>query len=63
MVELDCYVTQKEWQNSGTATDALPLPLTDGVLDAVGGHEVYNFLDGFSGYIHIRQFIAGKKNM
>ena len=26
----------------------------DGVLDAVAGHEVYSFLDGFSGYNQIR---------
>ena len=26
----------------------------DGILDAVAGHEVYSFLDGFSGYNKIR---------
>ena len=26
----------------------------DGVLDAVAGHEVYSFLDGFSGYKQIQ---------
>ena len=30
-------------------TDVFPLPFTDSVLDAVAGHEMYNFLDGFSG--------------
>ena len=35
-------------------TDAFPLPLTDEALDAVAGHEVYSFLDGFSGYNQIR---------
>ena len=30
-----------------------PLPFTDGVLDAVVGHEIYSFLDGFSGYNQI----------
>ena len=35
-------------------TEAFPLPFTDGVLDTVAGHEVYSFLDGFSGYNQIR---------
>ena len=39
--------------NAATVTDAFPLPFTDGVLDAVAGHEVYSFLDGFSGYNQI----------
>ena len=40
--------------NAATVTDTFPLPFTDGVLDAVAGHEVYNFVDGFSGYNQIR---------
>ena len=40
--------------NVATVTDAFPLPFTDGVLDAVAGHEVYSFLDGFNGYNQIR---------
>ena len=36
--------------NATTIIDAFPLPFTDGVLDALAGHEMYNFLDGFSGY-------------
>ena len=40
--------------NAVTVTDAFPLPFTDGVLDAVAGHEVYSFLDGFSGYNQVR---------
>jgi hypothetical protein len=40
--------------NVAIITDAFPLPFTDGVLDTVIGHEVYNFLDGFSGYNQIR---------
>ena len=40
--------------NAATVTDAFPLPFMDGVLDAVAGHEVYSFLDGFSGYNQIR---------
>ena len=40
--------------NAATVTDVFLLPFTEGVLDAVAGHEVYNFLDGFSGYHQIR---------
>ena len=36
--------------NIAKITDAFPLPFTDGVLDAVASHEVYNFLDRYSGY-------------
>ena len=41
--------------NVATVIDAFPLPFTDGVLDAVAGHEVYSFLDGFSSYNQILQ--------
>ena len=34
--------------------DAFPLPFIDGILDAVAGHEVYSFLDGFNGYNQVR---------
>ena len=37
-----------------TVTDAFSLPFTDGVLDAVAGHEIYSFLDSFSGYNQVR---------
>ena len=40
--------------NAATVTDAFPLPFTDGILDAVAGHEIYSFLDGFSGYNQVR---------
>ena len=43
--------------NAATVTDAFPLPFTDGVSDAVAGHEVYSFLDGFSGYNQIRMHL------
>ena len=36
--------------NVATMTDAFPVPFRDGVLDAVDEHEVYSFLDVFSGY-------------
>ena len=40
--------------NAAMVTDAFMLPFTHGVLDAVAGHEVYSFLDWFSGYNQIR---------
>ena len=40
--------------NAITITDVFPLPFTYSVLDAVAGHEMYSFLDGFSWYNQIR---------
>jgi hypothetical protein len=40
--------------NEATIIDAFPLLFTDGLLDIVTGHEMYSFLDGFSGYNQIR---------
>ena len=40
-----------------TVIDVFPLPFTDGVLDAVGGHKIYSFLDGFSGYNQVRMHL------
>ena len=36
--------------NVVTITDAFPLPFIDSVLDVVARHDMYSFLDGFSGY-------------
>lgn len=36
--------------NAAMIIDNFPLPFTDSLLDAVAGHEMYLFLDGFSGY-------------
>ena len=33
-----------------TIIGAFPLPFTDNILDAVAGHDMYSFLDGYSGY-------------
>ena len=41
--------------------DEFPLPYRDGVLDAVAGYEVYNFLDGFNGYNQIRMHLADQE--
>ena len=40
--------------NDACLHDPLPTPFIDEVLDNVGGHEVYSFTDGFSGYHQIR---------
>ena len=40
--------------NAATITDAFPLPFTDAVLDVAMGHEIYSFMDDFSGYNQIR---------
>ena len=47
--------------NEATVTDAFLLPFTEGVLEAVAGHEVYSFLDGFSGYNQIRMRLADQE--
>ena len=47
--------------NVATVMDAFPLPFTNGVLDAVVGHEVYSFLDGFSGYNQIRMHMEDQE--
>ncbi|CAM6084743.1 unnamed protein product [Calypogeia fissa] len=39
--------------NDAIVKDFYPLPFTDMVLDMVAGHEVYSFLDGYSGYNQI----------
>ena len=49
--------------NAATVTNTFPLPFTDGVLDAVARHEVYSFLDGFSGYNQIWMCPADQENM
>jgi hypothetical protein len=39
--------------NDACLHDPFPTPFTDELLDNVGGHEVYSFTDGFSGYHQI----------
>ena len=40
--------------NTATKKDPYPLPFTHSVLDTVAGHEVYSFLDGYSGYHQLK---------
>ncbi|MCO5603023.1 hypothetical protein L7F22_057166 [Adiantum nelumboides] len=39
--------------NAATVSDPFPLPFCDTLLDAIARHEIYSFLDGFSGYNQI----------
>jgi hypothetical protein len=39
--------------NTITKEDLYPLPFTDGIINTDVGHEVYTFLDTFSGYNQI----------
>ena len=59
MAQSDCGCTKEKWQNSGmcrlSETECSHgEKFTDGILDAVVGHEIYSFLDGFSGYNQVR---------
>ena len=36
--------------NAVTIKDPFPIPFTDTILEEVAGHEMYSFMDGFSGY-------------
>ena len=40
--------------NAATITDPFLMPFYDAILNAIAGHEMYNFLDGFSGYNQIK---------
>lgn len=40
--------------NAYTIKDHFPLPFTKSILERVAGHEMYSFLDGFSGYNQVR---------
>ena len=36
--------------NQATQKDHFPLPFIDTILEEVAGHELYTFMDGYSGY-------------
>ncbi|MCO5589239.1 hypothetical protein L7F22_043205 [Adiantum nelumboides] len=36
--------------NAQTSKDPLPLPFTNMMMDEIAGHEMYSFMDGYSGY-------------
>lgn len=40
--------------NDACVHDPFPTPLTDEVLEKIGGQEAYSFTDGFSGYHQIK---------
>ena len=72
MAKPNRYSTRKEWDirvyldyrklNAVTITDTFPLPFTNNVLDAVAGHEMCNFLGGFSGYNQVRMHHEDQEN-
>jgi hypothetical protein len=51
--EIIIYVDLRKL-NDACPHDIFPTPFTDDVLVNMGGHEVYSFTDGFSGYHQIR---------
>ena len=55
------YVSTSITVNIVTITDAFPLPFTDNVLDAVAGHDMYSFLDGFNGYNQVQMHPDNQK--
>jgi hypothetical protein len=40
--------------NDACLNDPFPTPFTNEVLKNVGGQEAYSFIDGFTGYHHIK---------
>jgi hypothetical protein len=48
--------------NSVTRKDHFPLPFIDQILERVGGHEYYCFLDGYSGYYQIEIALEDQGN-
>ncbi|MCO5552309.1 hypothetical protein L7F22_005820 [Adiantum nelumboides] len=40
--------------NAHTIKDPFPLPFTDMMLDEIAGHEMYSFMDGYSGYNQLK---------
>ena len=49
--------------NAGTRKDHFPLPFVDKMLERVAGHELYCFLDGYSGYNQIEITLEIKKKL
>ncbi|MCO5564339.1 hypothetical protein L7F22_017999 [Adiantum nelumboides] len=40
--------------NAQSIKDPFPLPFTDMMLDEIAGHEMYSFMDGYSGYNQLK---------
>ena len=56
-----CVTIDYQKLNTETITYDYALPFTDGVLDAVAGHEMYRFLDGFSDIIRYTCVLITRK--
>ncbi|MCO5587643.1 hypothetical protein L7F22_041594 [Adiantum nelumboides] len=50
--KIEIYVDYRKLDGA-TVLNPFPLPFLDSILDDVAGHEIYSFLDGFSGYNQI----------
>jgi len=55
--KLRICVDYRKLNAATTVSDPFPLPYMDSILDDVAGHEMYSFLDGFSGYNQIRMAV------
>ncbi|MCO5563706.1 hypothetical protein L7F22_017353 [Adiantum nelumboides] len=51
--KLRVYVDYRKL-NAQTIKDPVPLPYTDMMLDEIAGHEMYSFMDGYSGYNQLK---------
>ncbi len=40
--------------DSQTKKDPFPLPFLDSILDTVARHDMYSFMDGYSGYNQVK---------
>jgi hypothetical protein len=49
--------------NAQTKKDPFPLPFMDSILDFVVGHEMYSFMDGYSGYNQVKMAKEDKEKI
>jgi hypothetical protein len=49
--------------NSQTKKNPFPLPFLDSILDIVVGHEIYSFMDRYSGYNQVKMVEEDKEKM
>ena len=47
--------------NAATIRDAFSSLFTNGILDVVVDHEIYSFVDVFSGYNHVRMYLEDQE--
>jgi hypothetical protein len=49
--------------NLQTKKDPFPLPFLDSILDTIVGHEMYPFMDGYSGYNQVKMVEENKEKI